>query len=365
MALTYMNVACFCGLNKFKVAFLTSSLPVSTDMCHCNSCRHNTGQTFVHTVTIINDPLSPGASETDAQSKAGDLQHLAVYKPAESLTRYFCSRCFAYVFTRVSLDDGSYRWNVFTGVLEKVGGIVKVGYHSFVGDTQDGGIADHYRAVDGVDLPRYKLSKRDGDLVAAGWKAANLQKAQESPLQEGETLSAHCHCKAISLSFTPVTAISDPENEWWLVPPKNEQSHVRYLGLHCVCDSCRLTSGSLIQSWVYIPRVNIIDTHTSRPVVLVPKEGESRTAGLTQFESIPGTYRESCAKCGAKVFFWKTSRGADVLDVSAGLFDQEQEGARADRWFGWAQRVSFHGFAIDASVADSLESGLKVWEDRY
>jgi hypothetical protein len=251
---------------------------------------------------------------------------------------------------------------VSSGVLEKVEGVVKVGFHSFVEDTLDGGIADHYRTVDGVDLPRYKLGKDEGEAIPSEWKAPKVLKAQETRLGDEETLSAHCHCKAISLTLTGVTKISDPDLEWWLVPAKNEQSHVRYLGLQCVCNSCRLTSGSLIQSWVYLPRANVIDTHTSLPVVLELKEGESRTAGLSQYESSPGVYRESCATCGAKVFYWATGRkaGAEVLDVSAGLIDQEQEGARADRWFGWSSILSAPDDAIDTSVPVSLEDGMKA-----
>lgn len=358
MATTFVGAACHCNLNTFKVAFLTTSLPISTDLCHCNTCRHNTGQMFVHGATIHGDPLS-----VDAETHTiADLQHLMVYNVSKSFKRYFCSKCCAYMFSRDLFQDGHSRWHVSTGVLERVVGILEVKYHSFLKDTHDGGIADQFREVNGISLPRYNLSSHDEETLPLGWKSDLLLQTQKvHPITDSSTLSAYCYCRSIDLSFTRVTEITDPEIERWLVPNTAKHPSIRYTGLHCACNSCRLTSGSLIESWVYLPRANIINARTSLPVILNPKDGESKMEGLLTYESSPGVFREYCGKCGAAIFYWKYLREADVLDVAAGLIDEEQEGARAERWFGWAPRVGYAEDALDKAGCSALEAGLSIW----
>jgi hypothetical protein len=313
---------------------------------------------FVHGATIHGDPLS-----VDAETHTiADLQHLMVYNVSKSFKRYFCSKCCAYMFSRDLFQDGHSRWHVSTGVLERVVGILEVKYHSFLKDTHDGGIADQFREVNGISLPRYNLSSHDEETLPLGWKSDLLLQTQKvHPITDSSTLSAYCYCRSIDLSFTRVTEITDPEIERWLVPNTAKHPSIRYTGLHCACNSCRLTSGSLIESWVYLPRANIINARTSLPVILNPKDGESKMEGLLTYESSPGVFREYCGKCGAAIFYWKYSREADVLDVAAGLIDEEQEGARAERWFGWAPRVGYAEDALDKAGCSALEAGLSIW----
>ena len=358
MATTFVQSACHCGLNTFNVAFLTTSLPIPTDMCHCNTCRHNTGQMFVHGVTIHGDPLPVDA----ATHTIADLRHLMVYNVSKSFRRYFCSKCSAYMFGQDLFEGGRSQWIVSTGVLARVEGILEVKHHSFLKDTHDGGIADQYREVNGISLPRYNLGSHDEETVPLGWKSDLLLQTQKAqPITDSSTLSAYCHCRSISLLLTMVTEITDPEKEWWFVPSTIKYPYVRYYGLHCTCNSCRLTSGSLIQSWVYLPRANIIDTRTSSPVILNPEHGESKMEGLLTYESSPGVFRASCGKCGAAIFYWNSTRGADVIDVAAGLINEEQEGARAERWFGWATKIWCPEDALDKAGCSALEAGLAIW----
>ncbi|KAF8882519.1 hypothetical protein CPB84DRAFT_1750890 [Gymnopilus junonius] len=312
MTTTLVNVTCHCGTNKFKVAFHTSSLPIASDLCHCNTCRHSTGLMFIHTAPIINAPLASDASPDDMAGKPENLQHLKAYsKPSGRLTR----------------DSDS--WSVYTGILEQPQGIVQVGAHRFVESTIDGGFANHYPVVSGIELPRYKSMKEDGETLPFDWKAPKLLKAQETLFKANATLSAYCDCKSINLTLLRETTITKPK------PNVCKWSTRHQLDL--------------------LDRVNIIDTYTSLPVVLDPKEGETRTPGLAQYESSPGIFRESCATCGAKVFYWTRNRkGGDILDVGAGLLDQEQEGSRADRWFAWADKVPHPDNPVDKMVLDDL-----------
>lgn len=364
MATTYRKVACHCGLSSFKTAFATQSLPLAVDMCHCNMCRHSTGQTHVHDAPIQGEPLSVNEG---TESKPADLQHLLSYRVSRCITRFSCRKCSAFVFDRTELDEGGFKWSVPAGVLDHIEATMKVAYHAFVGDTLDGGLADHYRKLDSVELARYMSDIGARKTLPQAWKGEQVIEIQKKSLQDNDTLSFYCHCRTINFHITPPPKeIASPDSEWWFVKSNdNEASPIRYSALHCVCNSCRLCSGSIIQSWVYVPLSNVIDKRTSKPVVIVPTAEDTRIAGLVQYESSPGTFREACGTCGANVFFWKTIRNPMVLDISAGLLDQDQEGARAERWFAWRKSVEAPEDAVDRIGLGALEDGLQDFKDIY
>jgi len=272
------------------------------------------------------------------------------------------------MFIYLAPEEGGSGWCVSSGVLDRVDGVISVDHHAFVEDTLDGGIADHYRVLNGTELARYKTDLQNGETLPHGWKAEKVQQIQKHPLKEDATLSFYCQCRTIELYIKPPpTSIASPETDWWLTPGKSTNTPVRYRAVHCVCESCRLCSGSVIQSWVYVPIEDVIDKRTSKPVVPTSTTGEDsvRMEGLVRYESSPGTFRESCGTCGAVVFFWKTSRDPMVLDISAGLIDQEQEGARAERWFAWREEVECPEDAIDKAGLKALEEGMRGWKDLY
>ena len=358
MLSTLIKAKCHCGTNVFQVPFKNSELPIAPVMCHCNSCRHITGQLLVHAVTMDGIPLS---IDSDPNSrKPGDLSRLKIYTASERIKRYFCPICSAYLFYET--NGPNKKWMVSTGALESVEGIVKVGYHLFVADTLDGGLADRYVELDGAQLPRYAGNQKSQQLPL-GWKSDKLSKGTAS---NWEYLPTYCHCKATSLHLTRLgTDEANDPNKWWAVP-MGEKEHAKFKGNHCVCTSCRTSSGSLIQSWIIIPRTHIIDAHTSKPVSL--SNGSNRPRGLVQYESSPGTYRESCGTCGANVFWWSTNKASlppvvddepVVIAVGAGMIDQEVDGARAEAWVLWNEAVAFPEDAIDKTGLKALEMGLK------
>ena len=375
--LTYVKASCHCKANVFQIPFLTSKLPQASDFCHCNACRHITGVFAVHCAIIEGQPLS--ADSGVGNHKPADLSNLTKYNASENLTRYFCSTCAAYLFyeTKGTIDP---HWSVSTGALERTEGIVKVGYHAFLADTLDGGLAHHYRELNGVKIPRYEFDE-GGKTLPLGWKAESLLKKQELPKAGGEgeeRLNAYCHCKNISFYFTRAKQeeAKDP-SKWWLVEGKDDDptSRVRFMGGHCLCTSCRTTSGSLVKSCVILPRVNMIDAQTSLPVAFAsPKdanEPSKRPQGLKQYQSSDKTFREFCGTCGASAFYWSrnansglvrdpTSEEPEVVTVGAGLLDQEDGGARAEEWCFWFDKVIFGEEGIDKAGVEALEAGVKA-----
>ncbi|KAF4618450.1 hypothetical protein D9613_009983 [Agrocybe pediades] len=314
------------------------------------------------------EPAGPLTADSTPESQSpADLSTLKVYRATQHMDRYFCPSCFAYLF--YATNGPNRLWMVSSGALERVEGIVKVGYHNYLADTLDGGISDSFRTLDSIELPRY--AKDEGSpMLPLGWRADNLLEVNDG--RQRDYLPIHCHCKAVSLQLTrPSVEESMDPVAWWIKSQEGKgsgsTSRPRFTGVHCVCNSCRLSSGSLIQSWLIVPRTHVIDEHTSQPVLLSRRS--DRIQGLVQYESSPGTYRESCGTCGAKVFQWslkKTFLPPAVEDepviiyVGAGLVDQEVAGSRADNWFFWKKTVNFPEDAVDKSGLKALTTGLEV-----
>jgi hypothetical protein len=265
-----------------------------------------------------------------------------------------------------------------------VEGIVKLACHIWIEDTLDGGIARYLTVIDGIELLRYARGEEDRETLPIGWQAdeqENINKPNQSHL------SAHCHCKAINLSITRPSALSvlpsspypdlllpyhithpskveNPADEKWWLRPAGSKNPTHYLAGHCACTSCRLTSGSEIQSWAFIPRINIlVHSHsTSEPVELNLQDENLRPKGLKSYLSSPGRNREFCATCGATVFWWGAER-PDLVDVSVGLLNSSQ-GALAEDWLEWHKdRVSFSEEAINKSLVEALVHGLRTSHD--
>jgi hypothetical protein len=370
---TFVKANCHCGLNAFNIPFSTASLPIANDLCHCNSCRHCTGQLAVNCVRFDGIPLSVATNQPD------DLKHLTPYKTFGAV-RYFCSKCSAHIFFQPTTEPE--RWPIAVGLLANVTGIVQSAYHIWIEDTLDGGLARYLTTIDGMELPRYARGERDPETLPVDWRADKQRDARDQ-----HHLSAYCHCKAIRLSITRPSArsalpsspypdalfpyhathpskVRNPDDEKWWLRPLGSNNPTHYLAGHCACTSCRLTGGFEIQSWAVIPRVNILvhSDSTTSPIELNLVNENLRPKGLRHYPSSPGRNREFCAICGATVFWWGVER-PDLVDVSVGLLDSSQ-GALAEDWLEWhKERVSFSEEAISEPLVEALEHGLRISHD--
>ena len=89
--------------------------------------------------------------------------------------------------------------------------------------------------------------------------------------------------------------------------------------------------------------------------------GERHLEGVTTYESTPGIYRDFCGQCGAKLLYYSDKReGGAVADIACGLLNEHLEGARAERWMFWHERVTLAADAINnlKEVLTTLEEGL-------
>lgn len=418
---TYIEAGCHCELNSFAVPLRSEKLPIPVDFCHCNICRHTSGELAVQYMPFEGVPLkssrpasrtrivkqlhggrSPSRSPSPGPHKHDLITHniqgllappiiikveepppspfelsdLQQYQACADLTHYFCKVCAAQLF-QVRNVEGADIWSVAVGVLDRTEEIVKIRAHIWVGDTLDGGFADHLRMIDHIELPRYNEGF-GSDLLPQTWRSLSLDKTPLTANGAQEYLHAYCHCHNVSFNIsrpgeestlpsapfpdllypynvTHLSKIRNSSNQkWWLT-----SCNARYLAGYCMCNSCRLTSGTELQAWAFVPIWNILDPRTNEPICLAETETDKRLPGLKQYMSSPGEYRECCEVCGAVVFWWHSSR-PELVDISVGLFDEKAAGgARAERWIEWHKdRVSFSETALSPSLAKGLSEGL-------
>ncbi|KAG6917458.1 hypothetical protein DXG01_002435 [Tephrocybe rancida] len=373
---TFVKASCHCGLNVFNVAFATDSLPVTNDLCHCNSCRHSTGQLMANFVPIFGVPLASASTADPA-----DLSTLTTYSSSTVGTRRFCGRCSAHVLWEFHKDTES-SWCVASGTLERIEGIVNTTYHIWISDTLDGGIADHIQVINGVQLSRYAAGENPDNILPLGWNNVETK----APLDLAEDhLHAYCHCKAVSFWITrPSTASTlpsspypnlmhsstttpndvalNPSDEKWWLRPAGAEHPTHYLAGHCACASCRTTSGFDIQSWAFIPRVNILFPRAGSGELaeLDLQDHKNYPAGLRHYKSSAGRNREFCGTCGATVFSWEDER-PELVDVAVALVDEGQAGGRAEGWFEWwKERVGFQEDVVNVKLVQGLVEGLRA-----
>ncbi|KAH6914681.1 Mss4-like protein [Coprinopsis sp. MPI-PUGE-AT-0042] len=351
---TFVKGSCHCGANTFKVPFKTDSLPKESWLCHCNTCRHTTGQMAYMDLAMNGQPVS--IDSTEENQIFFSLNNLSGFKSSCSITRYFCKTCSAHVFeSRTKEPEGD--WAVVPGTLEKVDGIVTFTSHIFVGDTLDGGIADHLRRVGDKTLPRHRtLSDETGSgEISVGWKDPTTTNVTETP-----KLPFYCACKAIQFYLTRPTKLIDDPEVYWLVPGFTPEDPIRFNSAHCLCNSCRLTGGNLIQSWAVVSSEHLFDAATDAPLDLA--DPNKRPKGLKQYEATPGKHRESCETCGATVFWWREMKDGEHphTDVAVALVDQVVAGgARAEAWLAWYPSVIHKDFSLSSEIAKGLVDAVE------
>jgi hypothetical protein len=240
----------------------------------------------------------------------------------------------------------------------------------------DGGMANQLREVAGHRLPRFAQAEGSKELPL-NWRSENLPSKEE--MKKAEGLEGYCHCGAVRFTVTrpniysimpqapypdllmptslkPLAKIRNSKDEkWWLFSPESTDERgqradaqindaipsasTRYLAGHCVCTSCRLGSGAEVQSWAFLSRANVFEAGSTQPIEL--RYEDDRHGSLSRYTWSPGKYREFCSTCGATVFLWHAGR-PDIFVISAGLFDQQTNGARAEEWLKWhKERLSY------------------------
>ena len=276
-----------------------------------------------------------------------DVSHLSSYASSDALTRSFCPKCGAHVVT-FATDE----WEFCTGILDNTRGLLDR-VQLWVGDTRDGGFSAWLPEIGDKKAKRY-LEARDSEEaneeIFSQWskQPGNGDNGIKKTSDE-DRLYGSCHCKGVEFYITRPSGEPSGHHEygkWWL----GNDGH-RYSAYIEADESCRLTTGFEIPSWLVIPGVNIFK------VTGAPFEVQAGT--LKQYDSSPGAHRYFCGRCGATAFYRNDSnRALDIWDIAVGLL-RSSSGARAEDWLEWRTRINYIQEATDAELAKSLEDGLK------
>ena len=357
---TTLTLTCHCRVFNHEINIPTSSFPLKSSICHCNSCRHATGQLFA-TFAVIPGPI-PSASF---------FTSLVKYESSKTLARWFCPVCGA---SCVNVDRGpgtpqGGEWEAATGCIEITEPHVQEGKGyldgklaralMWVDDTKDGGAVGWINEGRGDGLLGGRFTKgRESEtitdamvegLMAGGkGKVSSTSEAIIKDMAGHETetkLKATCHCGQIRFLVSPTTPSA---------PPKDSSAEL------CCCTSCRKTSGFEITSWTHIAKGDItaVIDDEERPYT----DLLNNTKLITHYESSKGTDRHFCNRCGAKVAFGRDD--LPRLDVALGLFEAA-EGSRAETWFAWdidSEGVyMFPDDAVDKGFVGGVCRGVNRW----
>ena len=345
---TTLKFSCACCQVNGSINIPSIALPLPINLCHCDSCRHSTGQLCASIASLPKE-------STSLQIRG----RLKGYELSAHGTRCFCEQCGAFIYDRTK-DQGVV--GIHTGVLDEPEGLVKLKQHENVADTKDGGLSAWLPNTAMWEAQPHK-SQPIRDTPKAKPNFLMIDKVKLNP-----NLQCHCSCGGVQFYITspcqqsaeisspwpdllvPYHSASseNPEDvKWWL-----REKGTKYLAGTCACNSCRLASGSDIQAWAFVPRNNI---HQPGGQSL-----DFTMGTLKQYSSSEGVFREFCNTCGATVF-WHCDERPNLIDVSVGLLSAEC-GSRAESWLSWwTERVSFEEDANNKALVSSLSAGLKEW----
>ena len=347
-----LHFSCACKQAGGSVKVPTSAFPLPLSLCHCNICRHQTGLLAASCVTL---PDNYQAFKVHGTTR--------VYKASE-LLRHFCGTCGSNVF----IEEKNHEITLCSGAITSSGVEPRLKSNIFVRDPKDGGMSTWLPSVQGwegfsKESRPVDCGQRMPEHSEADFKGTNLE------------LPGYCQCRKIQFRITrpnekssdlhgpfadllvpyvsnnPEAVGNENDIKWWL-----RRQGSRYLAGTCACNSCRTNSGFDIQTWTFIPKVNLLDVR-DRPLDIETMQS------LKEYGSSEGVHRHFCSECGATVF-WRCDQRPDLIDVSVGLLDAE-EGARADSWLTWwTDRVSFEEMAPNKALIASLKNGLKRWGEQ-
>lgn len=364
---------CLCGAVSDPGTLLAESeLPIFTETCHCNSCRHSTG------VLGASFPRLNSAPSQDT------LARLTPYHSSKDITRYFCSTCGCHCFIS---NHKFNRWTCLGGIIDQNYAsqihaasnpwpvdIIKISYHDFVLDTIDGGLAPLLLNLNGRSIPTWSAGGPESpppgtpfDLPhEAVLSLPRKSKAAHPEDKDSAYLPAKCHCGGVSLLIKRAnfTSASNPHDPLRYIPSDPK----KYLAHLCSCASCRLATGSSLVPWALVPPSSVFYANPASPeanlqplVIGFPSRDKSANPGLTlkHHWSAPDTCWSFCGTCGATMFYWSDERPGE-LDLAVGVLRSE-DGSMARNWLQWDWgRCCFGKDCVDAETYEAWLTSPEV-----
>ncbi|KAJ5389372.1 uncharacterized protein N7496_000440 [Penicillium cataractarum] len=354
-----LKASCHCHATQFTITLPVTSLPLKIHLCHCTICR------YVHGAPCcFHSPLPPGV-DLDFIAPSSKESLTSYTHPSFQSRKWFCKTCGCHIGDSSLTGDVS--WTISTAVYDANAGekgVWRFNSHMCPGSTGDGGLSGVFGEVEGVklgmwdvDLPATSTATATAGRDDAGTRIATAIPAEESHEDKLNTkpdpedkLLAQCHCGGVSfhISRPRESFINSPASQNWLFP----LDKTRWLASLDVCDDCRLTTGTNVIGWMFVPTDHISPALPSNLLV-----GTSKA-----YHSTEDVARTFCGTCGATVFYWCKER-PEIVDVATGLL-RAPEGVMAEKWAIWrAGRLGWpeNGLRYHEGFTRALMEGMKRW----
>ncbi|KAI1612641.1 Mss4-like protein [Exophiala viscosa] len=232
-----VEIHCHCKLTSFSLSLPSSSFPLKSALCHCNSCRHTTGQLFT-TWAVIPTPIS---------TKIWESGNLIRYNSSSKCERWFCKQCGASV---INIDKAGehHEWEVATGLLHfededgLQGKLDRV--QLWVEDVKaDGGAVGWINKGELADMSRFWNGRESK--VVSDEAVTKLMEAGRTilPVSRQERLNARCHCHKVAFSLAKPEQLSN-------------SSTAGFEANMDACTSCRTVTGFEITAWTTVPNAS-------------------------------------------------------------------------------------------------------------
>jgi hypothetical protein len=238
------------------------------------------------------------------------------------------------------------RWFVSAASVDAEEEVWDFAAHIYVGSTGDGGLAMLMTQIDGKEVGLWdKLAGR-----GAPWQfSVREPDAGVVRTSSEDRLRAHCDCGGVEFFISRPTG----DETFTEIDENNVRKHKdKWLAIHDVCNTCRLTISTFVISWFFPSRGRI----TLPDGLPYPMNGIFGTA--KSYSTSAGVIRTFCGTCGATVSY-VTDERPHVIDVAAGLIDTED--ARAEDWLEWrTYKLAFEEDAVWKNVRDALKHGLQT-----
>ncbi|UPX20544.1 uncharacterized protein EKO05_0010773 [Ascochyta rabiei] len=324
------HATCHCRASTLSFTVPTASLPLPVHFCHCGICRHATGTYFTAGASIP-EPIT-------------DTSTFTAYESSDHLTRWFCSTCGAHLLANTPLG-GATKWFVSAPSVDAEEDVWDFAGHVYVDSTGDGGLAALMTRIGGREVG---LWDERSDRSAPWHQASTGSKSDAMKNIPDEQLHARCQCGGIEFYVSRPTG----DETFTEIDEDNVRKHKdKWLAIHDVCNTCRLTISTFVVSWFFPSRNHITLTDGSS----YPDDGLFGTARA--YKSSAGVDRTFCGKCGAAVSYVSEER-SNVVDVAVGLLRTDD--ARAEDWLEWRTcKLAFEKDACWQSVRDALKEGLQ------
>lgn len=373
---TAIEAHCHCKTHTYTFNIPNDQLPLKTCHCHCNMCRQTNGALF-ESYTSIPSSAYP---YSDSSPPPATLKSFSCTPGAK---RYFCSKCGTHLFF-YGTEEGT--WSINSGALTKLeNDIHKYVYHIYVAEGPENDGFGLFNLLDD-GLPRYAAGSETQEPMKSEDITSLLELADPSKsavVDPTKRLPVSCYCGRVrALMSKP---LAHPNNKW--LKQFATKDKTKWEGSHCGCESCRLSTGAVVSSFVF-PSAEHLEWLPSAEIGSGPEDeidagGQDdwrAKAGMTWWKSSDKVIRCFCGTCGAATLYevldrkgmeelgdqsWaKWGQGKDaVYDINIGLLrTSNKEGERLADWVVFEKKLN-HAEDLDdydGRLKEALEKGCKL-----